>query len=367
MFIVCVCSKKTRTACSTDCTYYSEADLADHGSFTSEIWNLQALHDVGIDGRGTTIAIVDSGISYIHPAFKNRILAVKNFVRDEADDRDCVIDSDGHGSLCAGIAAGSSFYCPTSESPDSRCMKIPPGVAPGSKIIACKVVKTSDGTVDSDAFVESLLWLKKMHTSGKYHINVISISLSSTFYHQPRASVISELTAAGVIVVSCASNVGRLLRQPISFPGRLGHVLCVGAHDGNGKPTSFSPVGRELDFLCPGEDIWGPGCGTEGPFVMDCASGTSCATPGLAGLVCLVLNAVDRMCKKNPSKFTIGSKSLLEHVHNVWVMRELLKEMSSSPGHHSDKIGYGSLDPRRLLLRSDEEIMRVIDGLIEDE
>lgn len=331
------------------------------------MWNLGPLHEKGIDGSGTTIAIIDSGINYAHPAFKNRIVAVKNFVRDEADNVDCVIDSDGHGTLCAGIAAGSSFYCPTSSSPKSECLKVPPGVAPGSKLVVCKVVKTCNGDVDSDALLRALLWLKKMHLKDKFKVDVISISLSSDYYHHPRAQVISELSAMGVVIVCCASNVGRLRLRPISFPGRLGHVLCVGAQDANGKPTSFSPVGRELDFLSPGDDIWGPGCGTEGPFAMNCASGTSCATPGLAGLVCLVLNAVAMVCRRNPKKYVIAGKSLLELVHNVWIMRELLKEMSSSPGHHSDEIGHGTLHPSHLLARGDDEVMRVIDNLIEDE
>ena len=49
------------------------------------------------------------------------------------------------------------------------------------------------------------------------------------------------------------------------------------------------------------------------------------------------------------------------------VMRELLKEISSSPGHQSDEIGYGTLNPYRLLERSDEEIMRIINDIVEDE
>ena len=222
-----------------------------------------------MDGTGTTIAILDSGINYTSPAFKDKILAVRNFVPNCIDDIDCAIDSDGHGSLCAGIATSLSFYCPVNPSDaGSPCLKIPPGVAPGAKLIICKVVSTSSGDVDTNAFLDALKWLKEIHTSGVHKIDVISISLASSYFSQERAQVISDLVSLGVIIVCCASNVGRMKMQPISFPARLGHVLCIGSHDDNGKPTSFSPVGRELDFLAPGDDIWGPGLGTRGPFSM---------------------------------------------------------------------------------------------------
>lgn len=360
--------QKAHGAFSTDCTYADEAELNESSPFVSYIWNLDSLHERGTTGTGTTIAVIDSGISYMHPAFKGKIVAVKNFVQEEIDDIDCAIDSDGHGTHCAGIAAGNSHFCPVDmDEANTNCIRVPPGVAPGSKLVICKVVKTSNGEVDSNAFFASLIWLKDQHLKGVQKIDVVTISLASTYFSNKRAQVISDLTRLGVIVVCCASNVGRLRLQPIAFPARLGHVLCIGAHDENGKPTSFSPVGRELDFLAPGADLWGPGPGTVGPFAMDCASGTSCATPAVAGLVCLILQAVKDISDSNPGEYQIGGKLLIDHIRNVWVMREILKEMSSSPGHHSEEIGYGTLNPYRILDRSDEEVMRTINEIIEDE
>ena len=303
----------------------------------------------------------------MHAAFKGRIIDVRNFVPSEVDNLDCAIDSDGHGTLCAGIAAGQSFHCPqSSDDPTSLSIRIPPGVAPGARLVVCKVVGTTTGSVDGEAFLSALKWLKSLHTSGQ-RIDVVSISLASTYYSWKRSQVISELAGLGVVVVCCASNVGRLSLQPISFPARLGHVICIGAHDENGKPTSFSPVGREMDFLAPGQDVWGPGPGTKSPFAMDCASGTSCAAPAVAGLVCLVLQAVAHIYESDRCKFCIGGRPLVDVVRSVWVMRELLKEMSSSPGHHSEEIGYGTLNPYRLLDRGPEELLRMVDEIVDDE
>ena len=342
-------------------------ELSPDNPFVSNIWELERLHNSGIDGEGTTIAVIDSGINYLHPAFKDKIYLVKNFVPERLNDFDSIIDSDGHGSLCAGIAAAASFYCPSDpESKTSGSILVPPGVAPKAKMIICKVVDAGCGEADNKAIIAALEWLKDLLITGT-RIDIVSISLAASYFSKRQADLISELTTLGAIVVCCASNEGRMRFKPISFPGRLGQVLCIGAHDDNGKPTSFSPVGREIDFLGPGLDIWGPGPGTVGPFAMDCASGTSCATPAVAGLVCLVLHRVRRMQQQHPRKYQINGRPVLECVHNVWAMRELLREMSSSPGHHSEEIGHGTLDPHRLLDRNDDELFRLIDSIVEDE
>ena len=361
-------SQILKRAFTTDCSYSIEACLSSDNTYASQVWDLERLHANEIDGTGTTIAILDSGINYMSPAFKDKIIAIRNFVPGTIDDVDCAIDSDGHGSLCAGIAASSSFYCPINPAdPTSPCLKIPPGVAPGAKLIICKVIDTTSGDVNTTAFIEALKWLKEIHTSG-IPVDVVSISLASSYFSHKRAKVIGDLINLGVIVVCCASNVGRMKMQPISYPARLGNVLCIGAHDTNGKPTSFSPVGRELDFLAPGDDIWGPGPGTIGPFAMDCGSGTSCSTPAVAGLVCLILHLVRERCtEESDVDTTIAGKPLTHYVKSVHVMRELLKEMSSSPGHHSEEMGYGTLNPYRLLDCNTEELVRIINDIIEDE
>ena len=83
-----------------------------------------------------------------------------------------------------------------------------------------------------------------------------------------------------------------------------------------------------------------------GPW--SCGSGTSCSTPAIAGLVCLVLHDIRRRCEDEESKASdtvIASRPLTHYVRSVWVMRELLKVMSCSPGRHSEEIGYGTINP----------------------
>ena len=316
-----------------------------------------------IDGSGTTIALLDSGINYASPAFKRKIIAIKNFVPDDVD---CIIDSDGHGTLCAGIATGLSFYCPMNiNDPKTVSLKIPPGVAPGAKLIICRVAKANESSTDMKTFIDALEWLKDNYTSDSKMVNVISISLLWSSFSSDMAKVISELTNKGVIIVCCAANEGMMRSDSIQYPARLGNVLCIGSHDRYGKRSPFSSVGRGLDFLAPGENILGPGTGSNGPFSVTCDSGTSYSTPAVAGLICLILHDVSRRCDEEKELTTISMKSLKEHVSNMWVMRELLKVMSTTPGHHSYKRGYGPLEPRKLFDCSTQHLVQIVKSIVD--
>ncbi len=132
-----------------------------------------------------------------------------------------------------------------------------------------------------------------------------------------------------MIIVCAAANAGKLYKYNISYPGRLGSVLCVGSHTANGQPSAFTSVGREVDFLAPGEDIWSTAPG--GQYVLK--TGTSMAAPFVSGLAALIL-AYDR--------------SFRSEIRNVAQVRELFRAMCSKSGHHDQESGHGTLDPKRI-------------------
>ena len=278
---------------------------------------------------------------------------MQNFITDPVDVTGSAVDFDGHGSKCAGIAAGSSFF------PENNNYEIPSGVAPGAKLIMCKVTKTTTKgcTVIKAAVVKALEWLKDEHISGN-KIDVVSLSFGGSFTHE-EAKAISDLVSNGVIVVCAASNKGSRKRDSIDYPARLGHVLCIGSQNYYGKPSYFTPTGRELDFLAPGEYIWGPGPGSKGPYGRTCHDGTSCSSPAVAGLVCLVLQHIRQECGDTE----IHGKPIMEYVKNVWVMRGLLKEMSTCPGTHTEAKGHGILEPERFLNYRKSDIVRIVEKI----
>ena len=290
-------------------------------SFTPySYWQLDKIHQIST-GRGITLAVVDSGIEASHPAFGN-IFEFQDFTGDIFKTESC-----DHGTLCAGIACGKSFkyyLYPNKEEKDRD--DFPPGVAPNTNLVICKAL--GDNTNNINAIVKALQWLR-----GK-NVDVVSFSLGTLNFNADIAQAITELIVYDKVIIVCAaSNEGHRYSQPICFPARLGHVLCIGSHGPHGKPSAFSPVGQDIDFLAPGEGVAGPSSSIYNHHVR-VDSGTSYAAPAVAGLICLVFELIQKTC---PNEFHLFK--------NPWVVKELLREMSTSPGNHSSDRGYGGLNP----------------------
>ena len=314
-------------------------------------WDLKDIHEkYGYTGNGTVVAVIDTGVDLRHPAFhpvNAKIAATCNFAEPALD---CTSDENGHGTSCAGIACGNRFSAysnPQNES--SEQFSVLPGVAPGAKLVVCKVTRGSNSTVLPEAVVKALKYIKDNHTGDcASGVDVVSISFGSYAYSEPITRAITDLISVGVIVVCAACNDGHKFHTPICYPARLGHVLCIGSHGAHGKSSLFSPVGQELDFLAPGEHIVAPGR-LEYQGEAESGNGTSYATPAVAGLICLILECLRKEFPDKASKY-----------QNHWVMKELLREMSTNGGTHSNDRGFGALEPIRFF-RQPECFVRSID------
>lgn len=292
-------------------------------------------------GRGTTVAILDSGINASHTAFREEggfkiSVHSRSFIGGDATD---IVDTLGHGTQCAGLLCGSADTIALQGTNKTLPFC---GIAPNAQVMVCKVVQ--DGEAASiEAVCKAIDYIRDYNQScasgncTDSKVSVISLSFGMTGFHSKLTSKIQEALYDGVIVVCAASNNGKKIRQPITYPARLGDVLCIGACTANGKPADFSPVGRELDFLAHGETIWAPTVG--GDRAYDSVNGTSFAAPLVAGIVCCVIEDLRRL-----SEAIAGNGApIWERMHNVWCMRELLKEMASR--EHSGESGYGMLNP----------------------
>ena len=301
-------------------------------------WDVNKIHDEKkITGQGITVALVDSGLDYSHPAFK---VKYSNGDVDLVDFTNSFNTSDtiGHGTMCAGIICGESFRY--SKNPN-ECNEgeplgiCPSGIAPGATLVVYKVF-TDNNEGSSDVVCQALENLR-----NRNDIDVVCLSFGSLAFSLPIARAITSLVYKGVIVVTAASNHGNRYMHPIDFPARLGHVLSVGSHGPNGKASRFSPVGQQIDFLAPGEEIVAP-CSTFFNHYIGINSGTSFAAPAVVGLICLLLEYI----KKN-------HPDLFPQFKCHWVMKELLSEISTSPGRPTNDEGFGALTPMRFFMQPD--------------
>ena len=261
------------------------------------------------------------------------------------------IDKVGHGTSCAAILCDNPFKCYSDSQNllDERKTDFPPGVAPNAHLVVCKVTSGDSKTATSSAVANALQWI------SNENIDVVSLSMGSRDISFEVVDAINRLVYKGVIVVCAASNYGHQFSQPICYPARLGNVLCIGSHDRHGKPSSFSPVGQEIDFLAPGEKIAAPNSSIIANHVA-VDSGTSYAAPAVAGLVCLILQYINSL----GAKF---SAEVVKQFKNHWIMKEILRKISTHPGQHTNEEGFGSLNPLQFFRRPDQIIEMINDEM----
>ena len=319
-----------------------------------------------LEGAGAVVAILDTGIQKNHRAFSDgdilvddKIILKKNFTKkkegvDDIDYEECK-DTAGHGTACAGVACGLPFIG-VNEEGKSLLFKSP---APGARLMVCKVGHGNNKDDPQDiveALIKALQFIVDFNSkegNNDKKVNVVSISLGIPFFSKDLAVVMNRVLDNDIIVVCCATNYGMCQIDPIHYPARFGHVLCIGACDKYGQPASFSGEGREVDFVELGTNVWVPftSSSAETRAVM-IKEGTSFSTPSMAGLICVLIKDLKRLS-------TEENLSLWKEMHNVWCMRDLLKSMSVTRGHHDKAKGYGRVIPKEYLKKGDQERIRI--------
>eukprot|EP00058_Branchiostoma_floridae_P009223 XP_002594711.1 hypothetical protein BRAFLDRAFT_81166 [Branchiostoma floridae] len=289
-----------------------------------------------------TVAVLDSGIMREHAAHLPEIRG-KNFTR-EGDSLDIGDTDDGHGTQCAAIIAGGTYHAEDGggQAEDGFCN----GVAPFVDLFICKVDNNDVRSVI--AAINELIDKKK---DGSLKVDVICMPLGFTTYNAQLRKCIYRASLKNMTVVCAACCDGRRRTLGVQYPACFGDVICVGSHNQRGRPSKFTPVGRELDILGPGEIRSAtPGKGGE-KNAISVVKGTSFAAPFVAGIVAIILANAQR----------IGGEPLRTAVSNNAVMRHILREIASEPGDHSEDHGHGILDPLQLF--PDEQFRQTVEEI----
>ena len=168
----------------------------------------------------------------------------KNFCNGDEDD---ISDTDGHGTACAGIAAGMPFNGYRG------------GVAPDAELIICKVVAKRD-EVKIKTILKALKYLEEVSKENKIHVISISLGFSEATPNQPDLrTTITRLKNKGIICVAAAGNGGtHPENHPVFFPARFDCTIAVGSHDTYWNRSKFSPSSSEVDFTTLGEEVCVP-------------------------------------------------------------------------------------------------------------
>jgi subtilisin family serine protease len=228
----------------------------------------------GFDGAGVTVAVLDTGIDETHPDLQGTVVASKSFVGGT------VKDGHGHGTHVAATVAGRGQR---------------KGVAPKARLAIGKVL-TDAGSGSVTGIIDGMEW-----ATQEAGADVVSMSLGSgpSDGSDPGSLAVNALTAStGALFVIAAGNSGPTAAT-VSAPGAADAALTVAATDKQDQLASFSSRGPRMDgALKP--DISAPGVaitaaraagttmGTPVDNLYTTASGTSMATPHVAGAAAIV-------------------------------------------------------------------------------
>jgi subtilisin len=257
-------------------------ELAAETGFT---WGLVAtkVTQTSLSGAGIKVAILDTGLDLTHPDFAQRSIVTKNFVGDGTPFHDGV----GHGTHCAGTAAG------TRQPPAEPRY----GIAYEADIFAGRVLD-DNGTGGDFNILEGINW------AVEQRCDVISLSLGAPWspgdppFSQAYETAAQRALAAGCLLVVAAGNEADDPRfvGAVGTPGNSPSVLTVAAVDRNLATASFSnrlqpgaPGVKGPDLAGPGVDIFSSWPMNDGRY--NTISGTSMATPHVAGIAALFAQA----------------------------------------------------------------------------
>ena len=257
-----------------------EGEASGVSAETGLTWGLQAtgVGSTRFTGKGVRVAVLDTGFDFGHPDFAGRRISSRSFIDGETAD-----DGHGHGTHCVGTACGPQ-----------RPGQMPRyGVASEAEIYVGKVLSNAGSGSDS-GILAGIEWAIANNCA------VISMSLGArTTVGRPHSAVFEAVArralAAGALIVAAAGNNSDRPNRidPVSHPANCPSILAVGAVDSQLAIARFSCGARngnggQVDIAGPGVDVRSSWLR---PVLYRSISGTSMATPHVAGIAALYAEA----------------------------------------------------------------------------
>ncbi len=232
----------------------------------------------GLSGAGVKVAVLDTGVDAGHPDLAGQVVDAANFTDDPVD-----TDDNGHGTHVASLVAGTGAAADGARR----------GVAFGADLLAGKVLN-ADGEGQISWVIAGMQW------AASQGADVVNMSLggqaSSPSLDDPVVQALESLTASsGALFVVAAGNAGSGA-STVASPGVAPSALTVGAVNATDGVVFFSSRGPTLgdgrlkpDITSPGVQIIGAKAGARTGELYTTFSGTSQATPQVAGAAALLM------------------------------------------------------------------------------
>ncbi len=168
-----------------------------------------------LTGEGIRIAVVDTGIDYTHPDLSgegDRAKVVDGY--DFLDHDDQPQDTDGHGTLVAGIIAADGVL---------------KGVAPKAELLAYRIAS-------EDSYVSTIEMVRALERAVDDDADIVNISLGLDYVSEELDKAVENLVKKGIVVVTAVGNSGESDRS-IGSPASAHGAISVGASINGGDES----------------------------------------------------------------------------------------------------------------------------------
>jgi hypothetical protein len=209
-------------------------------------------------GRGTTIAVLDTGIAADATFGGDRLRAI-DIGMGVAPGRGA---DDGHGTSVASLAGGLAT--------DAA------GVAPGTNLLSIRVTD-ANGTSDIFTIAQAIV------TAVDAGAQVINVSLGGYGTNAALENAIAYATAHGSVIVAAAGNDQA---AQLAWPAADPRVVSVGAVDKAEQQVIFSNSGPQLQLTAPGYGVQTAWTDGQRAYV----DGTSASAPLVSGAIAALLS-----------------------------------------------------------------------------
>jgi subtilisin family serine protease len=215
-------------------------------------------------GAGVTAYVIDTGIQLSNTDFVGRVSSGTDAVDGGSAD-----DCNGHGTHVAGTIGGTKY-----------------GVAKQVRLVAVRVLDCRGSGRTSDV-VAGIEWVTTNHVTPA----VANMSLGGGWSDALNKAVDSSIAHGVTYAVAAGNGDSRGVPQDAcsSSPAGVDAALTVGATDKTDAAASFSNYGKCVDLFAPGVGITSDWYSRKSNTATNTISGTSMATPHVAGVAALYL------------------------------------------------------------------------------